>query len=170
MKWLTVAAVAAVGMGLFAVRFHSYFASGATSVGARFDYWRAAVQVIREHPVVGSGPGTFQRPYSRLKNPEAEMARLVHNDYLEQFSDSGMVGGVAYAAWIATLLLVLGRRVWRARDPVLFAIFAGLLGWFVQGVSEFGLYVPALAWTAFCLAGWLLAWSSNRIDSLPATR
>jgi len=25
-----------------AARFHNYFAAGATSVGARFDYWRAA--------------------------------------------------------------------------------------------------------------------------------
>jgi len=33
------------------------------------------------------------------------------------------------------------------------AIFAGLLGWFAQGFGEFGLYVPALAWTAFTLLG-----------------
>ena len=93
------------------------------------------------------------------------MARLTHNDYLEQFSDSGFIGGICYAAWIGLLLAVLGRRVWGMRDVVPFAIFAGLLGWFAQGMSEFGLYIPALAWMAFCLAGWLLGWSSNQIDS-----
>jgi O-antigen ligase len=164
-KWAAIAAVALVGLGLFAVRFHSYFAAGATSVGARFDYWRAAGQATAEQPVFGSGPGTFQRPYARLKAPDAEMARLVHNDYLEQFSDSGFIGGICYAAWIGLLLAILGRRVWGMRDAAPFAIFAGLLGWFAQGLSEFSLYVPALAWTAFCLAGWLLGWSSNRIDS-----
>jgi len=39
---------------------------------------------------------------------------------------------------------------------VVFAIFVGLLGWFVQGLGEFGLFVPALAWTAFTLLGGLI--------------
>jgi hypothetical protein len=165
LKWAAVTAIAVVGLTVFAVRFQNYFAAGATSVGARFDYWRAAAQTTREHPLFGTGPGTFQRPYARLKAPESEMARLVHNDYLEQFSDSGVIGGICYVAWIACLLVVLGRRVWRTTDVLPFAIFTGLLGWFVQGFSEFGLYIPALAWTAFCLAGWLLGWGSNQLDS-----
>ena len=68
-KWTAVAAVAVIGLVVFAVRFHSYFAEGATSVGARFDYWRAAGQIAPDHPVFGTGPGTFQRPYARLKSP-----------------------------------------------------------------------------------------------------
>jgi len=31
-----------------------------------------------------------------------------------------------------------------------------LLGWSIQGVVEFGLYIPALAWPAFLFLGWLL--------------
>jgi O-antigen ligase len=81
------------------------------------------------------------------------MARLVHNDYLEQFSDSGIAGGVFYAAWIILSLATIRRRVWWSSDPMTFALFAGLLGWFVQGLGEFSLYVPALAWTAFTLLG-----------------
>lgn len=157
LKRAVVIAVIALGLIAFGVRFHSYFAKGATSVSARFDYWRAAVTVTRENPVFGSGPGTFQRPYARLKSPEAEMARLTHNDYLEQFSDSGIIGGLSYAAWIAVTLWAIGRRVWRAGDWLAFAIFSGLLGWFAQGFLEFSLYVPALAWTAFTLAGCLVA-------------
>ena len=81
------------------------------------------------------------------------MARLAHNDYLEQFSDSGIPGGIFYAAWIFLALATIGRRVWKSGNQMTFAIFAGLLGWFVQGIGEFGLYVPALAWTAFTLLG-----------------
>jgi hypothetical protein len=149
--------VVILGSGVFAVRFHNYFASGAKSVGARFDYWRAAVQNTQAHPLVGSGPGTFQRPYALLKSPEAEMARLTHNDYLQQFCDSGIPGGISYAAWIVLALAGAGRRVWPSGDAVRFAVFLGLLGWFVQGLGEFSLYVPALAWTAFTLLGWLVA-------------
>ena len=157
LKFIAVAAVLILGIGIFAVRFHNYFAAGATSVGARFDYWRAAVQTTAQNPVFGSGPGTFQRPYAQLKSPEAEMARLAHNDYLEQFSDSGVMGGLG---------LFRLDRAWRWRSSAknfgaagiifAFAIFAGLLAWFAQGLGEFSLYIPALAWTAFTLLGSLI--------------
>jgi hypothetical protein len=164
MKWMVVLALVAGGLIIFALRFQTYFAKGATSVGARFDYWHAAARVTAEHPAFGSGPGTFQRPYAVLKRSDAEMARLVHNDYLEQFSDSGLVGGISYAAWIGLLLWTLGRRVWTAADWLPFAIFTGLLGWFIQGFIEFSLFVPALAWTAFTLSGCLLNWTANQVD------
>lgn len=92
------------------------------------------------------------------------MARLTHNDYLEQFSDSGIAGGIFYAAWIVTALAIPGRRLWKSGSPLTFAIFIGLLGWFAQGIGEFGLYVPALAWTAFTLLGCLLGLSANQMD------
>ncbi|MCU0786200.1 MAG: O-antigen ligase family protein [Verrucomicrobia bacterium] len=161
-KWMVAVVVVGVGLGLFAFRFHNYFAAGATSVGARFDYWRAAVNITAEHPLFGSGPGTFQRPYARLKSVDAEMARLTHNDYLEQFSDSGVIGGISYVAWIGCLLATLGCRAWRLKDPLPLAVFVGLLGWFAQGISEFGLYIPALAWTSFSLLGALLGVMGNR--------
>jgi hypothetical protein len=156
LKFAAVAAVLFFGLGIFAVRFHSYFSAGATSAGARFDYWRAAVQITQTHPLTGTGPGTFQRPYAQLKSPDAEMARLTHNDFLEQFSDSGIPGGLAYAGWIFLALAVAGKKFWRSADVFTFAIFAGVLAWFVQGLGEFSLFIPALAWTAFALLGFLI--------------
>jgi hypothetical protein len=168
LKFTTLAIVAILGLGVFTVRFHNYFAAGATSAGARLDYWRAAVQTAAKNPLTGSGPGTFQRPYEQIKSPDAEMARLAHNDYLEQFSDSGIPGGVFYGAWIVFALLTVGKRVWKTGNQIIFAIFIGLLGWFVQGVGEFSLYIPALAWTAFTLLGCSLALTGNRFDKDPA--
>ena len=156
LKWIALLLLVVFGLTAFGIRFRNYFAAGATSVGARFDYWRAAVQTTATHPVFGTGPGTFQHPYAQIKTPEAEMARLTHNDYLEQFSDSGVIGGMAYTAWIALLFITLGRRLWKSPNGWTFAIFLGCFGWFIQGLSEFSLYVPALAWTAFLLAGSLL--------------
>jgi O-antigen ligase len=164
LKITTLAIVAILGLGIFAVRFHNYFAAGATSAGARLDYWRAAVQTTVNNPLVGSGPGTFQRPYAQIKSPDAEMARLAHNDYLEQFSDSGIPGGIFYGAWIILALVTIVKRVWKTGNQFIFATFIGLLGWFVQGIGEFSLYIPALAWTAFILLGCLLALTGNQFD------
>ena len=156
-KLAALALVAVLGIGVFAIRFHSYFAHGATSAVARLDYWRAAVQTTLSHPGFGSGPGTFQRPYAMLKSPEAEMARLAHNDYLEQFSDSGFPGGVFYSAWVAIALWIILTRGWKSHDAIEIALLLGLFGWSIQELGEFGLYIPASAWTAFTLFGCALA-------------
>jgi hypothetical protein len=37
-----------------------------------------------------------------------------------------------------------------------FTVWLGVLGWSLQGLVEFGLYIPALAWPAFAFLGWLL--------------
>lgn len=155
LKTLSVSAMLLLGLAVFVIRFHHYLAAGATSVSARFDYWHAAVQTTLTHPLTGSGPGTFQRPYALLKSPEAEMARLTHNDYLQQFSDSGLPGGLAYLAWIGLALTIAVRRHWHG-DAREFALLVGCLAWFAQGLGEFGLYIPALAWSAFTLLGCLL--------------
>jgi O-antigen ligase len=163
-KLAMIALVLIGGLGIFAVRFHNYFSAGATSVGARFDYWRAAVQTTAAKPVFGTGPGTFQRPYAQLKSPEAEMARLTHNDYLEQFSDSGLIGGLAYTTWIFLALTAVGKKIRRSGNAISFAILAGLMGWFAQGFGEFGLFIPALAWTAFTLLGCLIRQKIIELD------
>lgn len=152
-RWGLLGLIVVGGLLVFALRFQGYFAAGATSVGARFDYWQAAVQTAVDHPLTGTGPGTFQRPYARLKAPEAEMARLAHNDYLEQFSDSGWIGGLAYLTWVLSWLLLVGFWAWRQADAFGFSVFVGVAAWLAQGLSEFSLYVPALSWTAFTLAG-----------------
>ena len=163
-KLATIAFVLILGLGTFAVRFHNYFSAGATSVGARFDYWRAAVQTTVAHPVFGTGPGTFQHPYAKIKLPDAEMARLTHNDYLEQFSDSGIVGGLTYAYWVFLALTTIGRKLWRENNMFDLAIGIGLVGWFTQGFGEFGFYIPALAWTAFTLLGHLTSHEIIELD------
>ena len=127
-------------------------------MSARFDYWRAAVHTVRTRPAFGTGPGTFAIAYLQVKRPESEMARLAHNDYLQQASDSGVLGFATYTAFIVGALLCGRPRTNNGgTDLIRLAIWLGLLGWAVQGLLEFGLYVPALAWCAFAIMGTLVA-------------
>jgi hypothetical protein len=159
-KWLLLGVVGAMALGAFGVRYAGYFQKGATSVVARFDYWNTALKVAIRNPLTGSGPGTFQVPYAELKAPDSEMARLVHNDYLQQASDSGMPGFLLYTGllWISVWLLY--RKA--SSDPIKFAAWLGVAAWAVQSFVEFGLYIPASAWPAFTLTGWLLG---NEVDT-----
>jgi O-antigen ligase len=155
-----------IGLFGFAVKYADYFDRGATSVGARFGYWRAAAQTAMEEPLLGTGPGTFQLAYKRHRTPGAEPTRLTHNDYLQQASDSGWPGFALYAAFIGGAGWVLARR--RLDDPLLIAVRLGLLAWLLQGFVEFGLYIPALAWPAWLMLGWLLASPTNQFDKSAA--
>ena len=156
-----------LGLAGFAVKYADYFDRGATSVGARFGYWSAAAQTAMKEPLLGTGPGTFQIAYKRHRAPGAEPTRLTHNDYLQQASDSGWPGFALYAAFIGGAAWILARR--RLDDPLLIAVRLGLLAWALQGFVEFGLYIPALAWPAWLMLGWLLASPTNWFDKSAAT-
>ena len=158
-----VALVGAGGLAGFAWKYQSYFAGGARSANARFDYWKVALDTTLNRPVLGSGPGTFYAVYRQAKPPEAETARLAHNDYLQQASDSGVVGLLAFGGFIWASLLKLHRQT--RGDWLLFAVWLGLLGWALQGFVEFALYIPALAWLAFFLLGWLWAVEKPALQS-----
>lgn len=166
-KAIIVSGVIIVGLAGFFWTYSGFFKKGATSVSARFDYWRAAVQTTLDKPLLGTGPGTFYVPYHRIKRPESEMTRLVHNDYLEQASDSGVVGFVAYSVFIVSVIILCVPN--GSLSSKTLAMWLGLTGWALQGLVEFGLYIPALAWPAFGFLGWLLGRTvvergANRID------
>ena len=164
-KWkiALVAVVLVCGLAGFAVKYSGYFKKGATSVSARFDYWRAAVQTAKDNPAFGTGPGTFAIPYHKIKRPEAEMARLTHNDYLQQASDSGVPGFILFTIFMAGGLIWTGKRVFGS-GGLAFTVWLGVLGFALQSLMEFGLYIPALAWLAFALLGWLLTTAGKPFD------
>ena len=164
-KVILLTTALSLGLGLFWFNYQDYFGRGATSVAARFDYWRAAQQTMATQPILGSGPGTFMVSYKRFKPPEAEMARLAHNDFLQQGSDSGWLGLLAYAAWVlgAITVAALARAWWSCPqcpapscDGGYASVWLGLTGMALQSFVEFGLYIPALAWPFFLLLGLLL--------------
>ena len=86
------------------------------------------------------------------------------NAETKQRSDAGVVGLVTFGAVVAGRLVLTLRRSGNANGEAMrFAVWLGLLGWWLQGFMEFGLYMPALAWPGFALTGWLLA-TAKRFD------
>jgi hypothetical protein len=156
------------GIG-FIAKYHGFFRRGATSVVARFEYWKAAANNALAHPGLGSGPGSFAKVYERVRPPEAEMARLAHNDYLQQFSDTGFVGGVLFLG-LAGWVIWRARGKWVSQSWLVFGVAVGLAAFAMQSVLEFGFYVPATSWCWFAMAGWLVAQDGLGVDNkrLPA--
>ncbi len=157
-----------LGLFGFFLKYEDYFRRGATSTSARFDYWSAAVRTFQKHPVLGTGPGTFMAEYRKLKRPESEMTRLAHNDYLQQASDSGLVGFALFFAIVSGSVIVLYRNSHPRESKLKYAIWLGVFGWALQSFVEFGLYIPALAWPVYLFTGWLwgqVSPDNNGIDT-----
>jgi O-antigen ligase len=112
--------------------------------------WAAAVEMTRERPVTGFGPGTFEAEYipHRLAAEIRLRRRFVsplltssyaeaHCDYLQVFCDAGIPVGLLALASAGCLLGSLGLAAWRGRgaEPVvllalLVAGGAAALTWF----------------------------------------
>ena len=166
LKLLLISAILVLGLGGFAWRHMQYMKKGAPSAVARFDFWKAAVKITAEHPLLGTGPGTFGLSYRKYMKPGGEVPRMTHDDYLEQASDSGVAGAVLYLGMIAgSLLWSLAKGQVRS-DPLILGVWIGILGWATHCLMEFHLYIPAMAWPAFALLGWLVAISSKESTTI----
>lgn len=79
-----------------------------SSTQQRFLIWLSTIQMIKEHPFLGSGIGTFRIHYpasqgkvlSLEKNkkyiPEANKSINAHNDYLHLWAETGIIGLVCF--------------------------------------------------------------------------
>src|SRR5207253_127539 len=74
---------------------------------ARIQLWRLAIQTVRDFPVFGTGPGTFEPLAQFYLDPQDPhwMAQL-HNDWLETIVTFGFFG---FALILAALLTVVSR-------------------------------------------------------------
>jgi O-antigen ligase len=74
------------------------------SMEVRFDYWRAALRMIADHPLQGVGLAGFAEHYSFYKLPSGTEVQDTHNDYLQLLAELGVAAVAAYGAiWFVAL-------------------------------------------------------------------
>jgi O-antigen ligase len=86
-----------------------------TTIGARFEAWRAAADAVADHPVLGIGWGNLQSHFERQVVTEGRHHRIAefthaHQQVLGAWASSGIVGAAAFVAVVA----VPGRHFRRA--------------------------------------------------------
>ncbi len=86
------------------------------SLGVRLDYWRVSMQMIRDHPVVGVGPGCWEDNYVMRKLPQYEETRMAHSCFLQTWSEMGTVGFVLFALLCGAFLARALRGVGAMRE------------------------------------------------------
>lgn len=132
-------------------------------IGFREDYWRVAWESWKEHPLTGTGAGTFQ--YTWLQDrPGVQGVKQVHNLYLEQGTETGLFAFLALMGFVAVLLGYTGKAVWRSRGErrlLLAGLVSALVVYLTSSVFEWHWYLPASTMFFFILAAVAVRFASR---------
>ena len=107
---ITATAISATALFLH-VRRLEFATPGGDPLLLRAGNWAAAAEMIRDHPLFGTGPGSFGTFYPRYIKPGMNETRYAHDSYLQ-----ALAGWGAWAALpILTLLTAVSRKLRAAR-------------------------------------------------------
>jgi O-antigen ligase len=159
-----VIALALVRLGGPARAVHEFSQAGATvkadknrrlfslSGSSRAQYWQVAWREVEHHPWLGSGAGSFQRNWLRLRPAELPVLDA-HNLYLETLAEVGPIG---LALLVALLAVPAVAAVIARRQPFAPPAFAAYLAYAVHAAQDWDWELPAVTLAALCCAAALL--------------
>ncbi|MCJ7646949.1 tetratricopeptide repeat protein, partial [bacterium] len=84
----------------------------------RFVMWHTGMDIIKEHPLWGTGVGTFKKIHPKYQSKYLRtkkygifqgLSRFAHNDYLETTADTGMLG-LGTLLWLIVTLYWIGLK------------------------------------------------------------
>jgi O-antigen ligase len=140
---------------------------------ARGDYWHVAWHVGLQHPVAGTGAGTYDLAWAAY----GDLAKWgdvldAHNLYLETFAELGLVGLVLVCALAAPVVIALRRR--SSATATAAAALGGAVAYLVHAGLDWDWEMPAVTTVGIaCIAATispLEAHSDRRQINVKTTR
>ncbi len=140
----------------------------------RISIWKSALSIIRDHPFLGTGLGTFSDAFSGYSFPvEGVFARFgkkasfAHNEYLQFASEMGIFAlgifiWLLYAFFRKAKKLLSNLRGEKEYGLVI-GLVAGIMGVLIHSLVDFPLHAPAVTIILTINAGLLMGWSSSPI-------
>ena len=138
----------------------------------RAHFWSVTVDIIKNHPVIGTGLGAFGVVYTGYDTRNG-LYRLeqAHNDYLQVLSDAGIVGAVLGLGFLLALFRMgFARRESRDvfRRGVASGALAGCFGVLVHSFFDFTLHTTSNTLLFLVLAA--LATMNGRVEEVSSRR
>ncbi len=131
------------------------------SMAFRYAVWKDSLQIIRDHPMLGTGLGTFGLIYTRYRSAVGNLPLVYvdvpHNDYLQYAVEMGVLAGVSLVAILLLLIYYLARHAFlHSTDPDL-SLVLGVLGsvvaFLVVAFYSFEFYITANGLLFWAIAG-----------------
>jgi O-antigen ligase len=139
-----------VGAGSAFGRFGNISNEYTSSEESRLSLWRDTARLVRGHPFVGSGLGTFPVAFTSVQTTfPGKFVNHAHNDYLELASDLGIPAALLFFGSVVLLLVRLAKRTVSSGAGLDRAVALGCLGSIaailLHSLTDFNLYIPANA-------------------------
>ncbi|MDQ5846703.1 MAG: O-antigen ligase family protein [Acidobacteriota bacterium] len=138
----------------------------------RAHFWGVTVDIIKQHPFMGTGLGAFGVVYTGYDSRNG-LFRLeqAHNDYLQVLSDGGIIGAALGLFFVISLFRIgFSRRASRDdfRSGVATGALAGCFAVLVHSFFDFTLHTPSNALLFLVMAG--LATMNGRVEDVQSRR
>ncbi len=138
----------------------------------RAHFWSVTLDIIKAHPVLGTGLGAFGVVYTRYDTRNG-LFRLeqAHNDYLQILSDGGLVGaGLGLIFVVLLFRMGFARRESRDdfRSGVALGALAGCFAALIHSFFDFTLHTTSNALLFLVLAA--LATMNGRVEQAQSRR
>jgi O-antigen ligase len=139
-----------IGLDPVLARFELMREPGYLQLEGRIAIWKDTLRLVRDHPLVGTGLGTFGTAFRRYQtNLVEKYADHAHNDYLEFAADTGLLG--AALLFLPILYLFIKMIICFLDDPrryrraVTLGCIGSTLALLIHSVTDFNLQIPANA-------------------------
>ena len=115
----------------------------------RVGYWQASLRMVKEGPVLGSGPGTFGSRFARYKLPSTMETQHAHNNFLEIWVETGIFG-LLFFLWLWwNFFRAAVRKIIQKRNLILLGLSLAIFAFLVHSLGDFDLYNPSLTTITF---------------------
>jgi len=130
-------------------------------VEARGDPSAYALEMARDYPLFGAGPGTFHTAFTRYRGSDIQACFYhAHNDYTQFLFETGAIGALLAGGFALTALVLSVLALSRRRDPLArgfaFAALMGICAIAIHSSVDFNLQIPANAFAFMVLLAY--AW------------
>jgi hypothetical protein len=130
----------------------------------RPEYWRVALAVWADHPVIGVGSSGYAVEWLKRRRI-GESVHDAHSLEIETLAELGLVGAAILAALLGAVGLA-ARRAHGADRALAAGPVAALVTWLLHAALDWDWEMPAVTLVAVVLAGMLVA----RADTVPRRR
>ena len=128
---------------------------------ARVSVWGGAIEMIKDYPFWGGGPGTFATVFTQYQPPGfLQRYFKAHNDYLHFIAEVGLPL-ITIMIWMIVALYWKGLR--KMQNPsrlvrgITIGALSGITAILVHSIGDFNLHIPANALLFVVLAAFVAA-------------
>jgi putative inorganic carbon (HCO3(-)) transporter len=133
------------------------FASGGDA--GRFAIWKGAWGMIKAHPFLGNGIGTFMQKFPQFTKGLGVV--YAHNCYLQIWAETGIFALVSFISFVLLLLWQGIMSFRKSRDYIALGLLCAISAFLVHSFFDTQLYSLLLVVLFWFLAGMLAAVTKN---------